>query len=207
MKILAISGSRNRQGKTAFAVDTVLKGVHLAGGNEEIVFLPELAIERCRQCDINGYGICRTEGRCIIEDDFPSVVDKIDNADVCIFANPVYYSDLSESMKGFLDRFRRIRSARMLPPGRPGLPPLPQGGAPAIGICYAGRSGFGATLCAANLERILQMCGFDIVDMIPIRRQNLDVKLPMLEAVGRWLVTKPVSGPMPPFPSVQTQPE
>ena len=80
------------------------------------------------------------------------------------------------------------------------MPPLPIGGAPAVGLCYAGRSGFGATSCAANLEKILQMCGFDTIDMIPVRRQNLDIKLPMLEAVGRWLVTKPVSGPLPPLP-------
>jgi hypothetical protein len=31
--------------------------------------------------------------------------------------------------------------------------------------------------------------------MIPARRQNLEVKLPMLENVGKWLVTKPTSGP------------
>jgi hypothetical protein len=41
------------------------------------------------------------------------------------------------------------------------------------------------------------MCGFDVVDMVNVRRQNLDIKLPMLEATGRWLATKPTSGPMP----------
>jgi hypothetical protein len=43
---------------------------------------------------------------------------------------------------------------------------------------------------------VLQICGFDVVDMIPVRRQNIDMKLPMLEHVGKWLVTKPTSGPL-----------
>jgi hypothetical protein len=35
--------------------------------------------------------------------------------------------------------------------------------------------------------------------MIPIRRQNLDIKKPALEDIGEWLVTVPTTGPMPPL--------
>jgi len=28
-----------------------------------------------------------------------------------------------------------------------------------------------------------------VVDMIPVRRQNLDVKLSALESIGKWLTT------------------
>jgi hypothetical protein len=34
-----------------------------------------------------------------------------------------------------------------------------------------------------------------VVDMIPIRRQSLEMKLAVLEHVGAWLATKPTSGP------------
>jgi hypothetical protein len=34
-----------------------------------------------------------------------------------------------------------------------------------------------------------------MVDMITVRRQNIDIKLPMLEMTGKWLATKPTSGP------------
>jgi hypothetical protein len=50
------------------------------------------------------------------------------------------------------------------------------------------------------MERILQTCGFDVVDVIPCRRQNLEAKLPMLEYEGRWLATVPTSGAWPPPP-------
>jgi hypothetical protein len=39
------------------------------------------------------------------------------------------------------------------------------------------------------LEKVLSTCGFEAVDMVPARRQNLDLKLQVLEATGRWLAT------------------
>ena len=195
MKILVLSGSRNREGQTARAINAVCKGIADDGGNSEVIFLTELKLERCRQCDPDGWGLCRREGHCIIEDDFTSIAEKIETADVVVFANPVYFGDLSESMKGFLDRFRRTHFPMLMAAGRgPGAFPSGQG-TPAIGLCYAGGSGNGTTSCCANLERTLQTCGFDVVDMITARRQNLEAKLPVLELVGKWLATRPTSGP------------
>ena len=195
MNILILSGSRNPQGQTARAIEALRKGISAAGADSACLFLPELNLERCRQCDADGWGLCRREGRCVVEDDFPSIVVKIEAADVVVFANPVYFGDLSESLRAFLDRYRRITHLAMISSGRgPGSFPS-GGGTPAIGICYAGGSGNGPISCCASLERVLQTCGFDVVDMIPARRQNLEMKLPMLEMTGRWLTTKPTSGP------------
>ena len=193
MKTLILSGSRNREGQTARAIKAIQKGITDAKGKSEVIFLTELKLERCRQCDPDGWGLCRKEGRCVIEDDLAMVIDKVKAADVVVFANPVYFGDLSESMRTFLDRFRRTRFMRpgSAPPGA-----FPSGGGtPAIGLCYAGGSGNGTVSCAASLERVLQTCGFDVVDMIPVRRQNIDMKIPMLELTGKWLATKPTSGP------------
>ena len=198
MKILILSGSKNKDGKTAGAISSIIRGISNAKSQSETIFLTGLKLEKCRQCNADGWGICRTEHRCIIEDDFAGIVEKVKAADAVVFATPVYFMDLSESMRGFLDRLRRIRFAPGAPPAGPGLPPAAPGNrTPAVGLCYAGGSGNGTVSCAFNLERILQTCGFDIVDMIPVRRQNLDTKMPYLERVGEWLTTKPVSGPMP----------
>lgn len=184
MQVLALSGSRNRQGKTAQAINAILKGVDKAGGNSESIFLTELALEKCRQCNDDGWGDCRSKGQCIIEDDFASIVEKIKSSDVVVFANPVYFSDLTESMRGFLDRFRRISAHQKVKPAQ---------SIPAAGLCIAGGGGGGSPNACVNLERVLQVCGFDVIDMIPLRRQNLEAKLPMLELTGEWLATKPTS--------------
>ena len=198
MVIKALSGSRNRQGGTARALDAVLRGVAKAGGQWESMFLTERNLQRCRQCNEDGWGVCLTEERCVIEDDFASIAEKVRRADLMVFATPVYFHDLSESMKAFLDRFRRIEFPKILKAPGPIVPgQIPNGqGVPAIGICYAGGSGNGTTSCCQILERTLQTCGFDVVDMIPIRRQNLEMKLPPLEHVGAWLATRPTSGPL-----------
>jgi multimeric flavodoxin WrbA len=201
LSILVLSGSRNRQGQTARAIEAVSRGVAAAGGSTEVIFLTELEIERCRQCAKDGWGLCRDEGRCIIEDDFAGIVEKIEAADLVVFATPVYFSDLSESMRSFLDRLRRIRFPQMIATRGAAPGPFPPSKGPsAVGICYAGGSGNGTAQCAANLDMILRTCGLDVVDMVLARRQNIEAKLPMLEMTGRWLVTRPTSGPPDPGP-------
>lgn len=179
MDALIIHGSRNPQGQTARAAEACGDGLRSQGVQAETVFLPELDIQRCRQCEQNGWGICRTEGRCIIEDDFEAVCQKIRQAGRVVFANPVYFSDLSESLRAFLDRLRRICRHES---GKDGI-----AGKLAVGICVAGGGGGGAPSAVLRLEEILSRCGFYTADMVPVRRQNLDHKVEVLKLTGAWL--------------------
>jgi multimeric flavodoxin WrbA len=194
MQIVMVSGSRNREGRTARSITTIGKGAAKAGAQSEYIFLPELNIERCRQCDPDGSGICMREHRCIIEDDFAAIVEKLNAADAVVFAGPVYFLDLSESLRAFMERLRRVKGPSK--PGPGGFPRLARtGAAPAVGLCLAGSGGGGAITCCQILEKIMLECGYDVVDMIPVRRQNLEFKLPLMELTGEWLASKPSSGP------------
>ena len=193
MRIVMVSGSRNREGRTARSIMAIGKGAAKAGATAEYIFLPELNIERCRQCDADGSGVCMREHRCIIEDDFNSVAGKLAAADAVVFAGPVYFIDLSESLRAFMERLRRVKGPPKPLPG--GVPRAARAGAvPAIGLCMAGSGGGGATTCCQILEKIMLECDFDVVDMIPVRRQNLGFKLTLLELTGEWLASKPASG-------------
>ena len=133
------------------------------------------------------------EHRCIIEDDFNSVAAKLAAADAVVIAAPVYFIDLSESLRAFMERLRRVKGPQK--PGPGGFPVGARPGAtPAIGLCLAGSGGGGATTCCQILEKLMLECGFDVVDMIPVRRQNLGFKLTLLELTGEWLASKPASG-------------
>ena len=186
MTVLMICGSRSREGQTATAGDSILKGALVGGASVDRVFLPELDLKRCRQCGDTGWGVCRSEGRCIINDDFASLVGKLRAADAFLFATPVYYADLSESMRAFTDRLRRTC---MHEAGRTGI-----AGKPVAGLCVAGGGGGGASGCCLSLEKVLARTGLDVVDMLPVRRQNLEAKLPRLRLAGEWLATAPSSG-------------
>ena len=185
MRVVMIMGSRNPSGQTAMAADALREGARQAGVEVEQTFLPVLAVERCRQCEDDGWGLCRKEGRCTIEDDFAGVVEKIRDADAVVFATPVYFGDLSESLRALCDRLRRITRHAA---GQAGIQ-----GKPAVGVCVAGGGGGGAPACCASLEKVIATCGFDVVDMIPVRRQNLKAKLPRLRLAGEWLAERPRS--------------
>ncbi len=191
MKVQMLSGSRNPQGRTAQCANALTRGLTRAGGTSELVFLPLMKLERCRQCEADGWGVCHREGYCIIQDDFTPLLEKCKEADLVVFLNPVYFRDLSESMRTFLDRVRRLN---FMQPNRP------MNGKPTMGVCLAGGGGNFAPSAGFILDTILQMCGFDVIDMVNVRRQNIDIKLPMLEMTGEWLATTPTSGPMPPPP-------
>lgn len=188
MKILFISGSKNPEGRTARAIKAIGAGAGKAGAETETFFLTDLKLQYCRMCDSDGWGVCRREGYCVIKDDFPMLVDKIKESDMVVFATPVYFRDLTESMKGFLDRLRRISAFNQSEPMK---------GILAVGLSMAGGGGGGSVQACLNLESTLQMCRFDVVDMIPIRRQNFEAKLPVLELTGEWLATKPDSASVP----------
>ena len=84
MKCIVVSGSRNPEGQTAKAQCALAEGVEAAGGECETLYLPTMKIERCRQCDAAGWGICRSEGRCVIEDDFADIVERLRSADSAV---------------------------------------------------------------------------------------------------------------------------
>jgi len=177
MKVLIILGSRNPDGQTARAAEAFARGVKAGSGECEMICLPPLDIQRCRQCDANGWGICRTEGKCVIEDDFAAIADKIRGADAVVFATPVYFGDLSESLQALLNRLRRTCTHG---DGKVGI-----AGKPAVGICVAGGGGGGAPRCCFILDWVLQSSGLAAEDMFPVRRQNLEAKLLLLEAAGK----------------------
>jgi multimeric flavodoxin WrbA len=135
-------------------------------------------LERCRQCDNNGWG------KCAINDDLPVLLEKMHQADAVAFATPVYFGDLSESMCGLLERVRRVAFNET---GKIGL-----AGKPVVGLCVAGGRGMGAPSAAMGLERMLMTCGFDVLDVVSARKQNLEMKLVVLETTGRWLVERPI---------------
>ncbi|HUS77081.1 MAG TPA: flavodoxin family protein [Patescibacteria group bacterium] len=176
MKCLAIQSSPNLDGLTATLAKAVLEGFEGAGGDVEIINLNEMGVKTCIACD-DGWGQCR-EGDCILEDDFEEIRAKIGGADAFVFATPVYWGDLSESAKVFLDRLRRCEtwSRRGTCKGRK-----------AIGIASAGGSGNGAAKALLNLEEYLKRVGFDVFDLVPVTKFSKDHKIPMLRETGRRL--------------------
>lgn len=175
MKIIAIQTSPNQNGLTAETAKRVIKGVESAGHKAELVNLNEMVIKKCKACD-GGWGQCRRVGTCILEDDFADLIDKILDADGLVFTTPVYWWDISESAKTFLDRMRRIETYH-------GFKRYDD--KPYIGIACAGGSGNGAARALYLLEEYLKRIGFKNYDLVTVTQANRRHKLPMLEEAGK----------------------
>jgi multimeric flavodoxin WrbA len=175
MKILAIQSSPNHDGLTATSVRQLLNGAKSKGHQVELIHLNDRIIKKCKACD-DGWGQCRREGNCILEDEFQTIREKIDESDALIFASPVYWHDLSESAKTFLDRLRRVESHSGFGRYRDKL---------SVGIASAGGSGNGAARALYLLEEYLKRLGFKTFDLVTITQVNKGHKLSMLEEAGR----------------------
>lgn len=178
MKVVAIQSSPNLEGSTSSLAQAVLKGVKENGGTAELVHLNNLDIKTCIACE-SGWGKCRTEGVCILEDDFKALREKIAKADSLVFVTPVYWGDLSESAKTFLDRLRRVERGHDFETFK---------GRKVIGITSAGGTGRGAVRALYHLEDYLRRLGFEIFDLVSVTRFSKDHKLSMLEDAGKRLV-------------------
>lgn len=178
MKVIAIQSSPNLDGLTSSLAHAVLEGVKEEGGETELIHLNLLNLKSCIACE-KGWGKCRDEGTCILEDGFQDLVDKIADSDALVFATPVYWHDLSESAKTFLDRLRRCETGK-------GFKTF--AGKKVIGITSAGGSGRGAVRALYNLEDYLRRLEFDIFDLAPVTRVSKDNKLEMLKKTGKQLI-------------------
>jgi multimeric flavodoxin WrbA len=178
MKILGIQTSPNEDGLTASMALAALKGAEAAGAETDLLHLRKLDLGLCRACD-KGWGICRSENRCVIEDDLQGVRERMGAADALVVSTPVYFGEVSEITKSFFDRLRRCEFTL----GEDS----PINGTPAIGISAAGGSGGGVVTALEMLERYLRMTGLRPFDLITVTRLTREFKLVAAEEAGRLL--------------------
>jgi len=179
MKIIAIQSSPNLDGLTCQLAHAVLEGAQSEGAEIELVHLNKLSIDSCKAHG-RGWGTCSSEGKCIIKDDFQNLREKINQADALVLSTPVYFGDLSESAKRFLDRWRRCETFNRQA--------SPLKGKLAIGIAAAGGSGGGAVTALHNLEIYLRWLQFTVFDLVPVIRISKRHKLDMLKIAGKGMV-------------------
>ncbi len=98
-RIVAIYGSPRRQGNTATLLKEAVRGASEAGAEVEEIVLRDLKMSPCLEI----YG-CKKDGRCVIQDDFHSVLDRLDRADAVMLASPVFFYTVSAHTKILMDR-------------------------------------------------------------------------------------------------------
>ena len=98
-KVLFISSSLRKPSNSEKLAREVEKGVIANNYDTEFITLKDKDIRFCRGCLA-----CQKTQKCVIDDDATVIVEKVREADVLVFATPIYYYEISGSLKTFLDR-------------------------------------------------------------------------------------------------------
>jgi multimeric flavodoxin WrbA len=179
MDIVILSASPNTDGLTAACASAARHGIESGGSSATEIRLNDLNIGACAACD-NGWGTCQESHFCEVLDDFQQTHARVNQADALVIVTPVYYGDLSESAKAFLDRFRRCEAPRNDESALTGKP--------VIAVAAAGASGNGMITCLLSLERWIEHVRARKFDLLPVNRWSRDYKLVAIRAAANAMV-------------------
>ena len=102
-KVVVISTSlRVNSNSDALAVEFA-KGAKSAGNEVEYISLRGKKIDFCTGCLA-----CSKFGSCVIKDDAIVIAEQVLNADVVVYATPIYYYEMAGQMKTLLDRMNSL---------------------------------------------------------------------------------------------------
>lgn len=108
MYILAINGSPNKDGNTAFLLNEILS--YCDGAECEIINAHDAVVSAktpfCTTCTTPCNKSCY-RGTLLDE-----LYEKVDNADFVIFGSPVYFGSMSAQLKTFFDKTRAVRGEK-----------------------------------------------------------------------------------------------
>ena len=102
MKVLVLKASPKKDGNTATMADRFVAGLRDVGCTNIVEFcLNDLTIRPCQACD----GCVQPPySGCVLDDDFMTIYPEFRDADLIVFAAPVYWWHLCAQMKTFVDR-------------------------------------------------------------------------------------------------------
>lgn len=97
--VLILSTSPRKGSNSHALAESFAQGAREAGNQVELLSLAGQNLAFCRGCLA-----CQNTHRCVIRDFGDEVARKMGEADVLVFATPVYYYGMSGQMKTMLDR-------------------------------------------------------------------------------------------------------
>ncbi|MGY5871597.1 MAG: flavodoxin family protein [Candidatus Thorarchaeota archaeon] len=106
MRVVILRGSPKRGGSSDTIADSLLKGLKKTGPIEVFDFiLNDMAIRPCQGCES-----CMTtkDHKCVIDDDMYQIYSVFADADVVVWATPMYWGYMTAQMKIALDRMEAL---------------------------------------------------------------------------------------------------
>jgi len=179
MKLLIISGTPKTYGLTYSFVEKSKETADKIGIESEVIDLSKMNLTKCRMCS-GGWGVCFYDHYCAFgdKDGFNDLQIKVKEADAFIFITPVYWGEMSEELKLFMDKLRRCQATKQWDSREEEVSFL--NGKPSIMVAVAGGGGGGCPSAFLHMERAVGAAGGDnwpkehagFFDFIAVNRWN-----------------------------------
>ena len=100
-KIIVLNGAARKNGNTAKLIDAFAEGAKDAGNQVNIFYLDGMEIHSCKGCLNAGRD---SKSPCSQKDDMDKIYAEFENADVVVFASPLYFWTITGTLKTVADR-------------------------------------------------------------------------------------------------------
>jgi len=100
-KILILNGSPRPKGNTVGLIKAFTEGAETSGHTVNTFLIDKMNIKSCKGCYKGGKD---PNSPCVQKDDMEKIYPEFDQADIIVFATPMYYWGLSGQLKIVLDR-------------------------------------------------------------------------------------------------------
>ncbi len=124
MKIAVFNGSPRKE-NTAAMVEAFRDGAEAAGHEVQVLHVGQMKIGGCLGCE---YCHTKGEGNCVQKDDIEKILPAYKEADMVVFASPIYYFTMTAQMEAAIQRVYCIgkpskakKAALLLSSGSPGV--------------------------------------------------------------------------------------
>lgn len=104
MNVIGINGSPRKQWNTATLVTKALEGAAAQGATTDLFHLYDLDFKGCKSCFACKIRGGKSYGKCVLNDDLASVLEKIAAADALIIGSPIYFGTVTGETRSFLER-------------------------------------------------------------------------------------------------------
>lgn len=101
--VVIVTSSPRKGGNSETLADKFAEGALSIGNSVTRIAVRDLNLQFCTGCLY-----CQSHDRCVLNDGMNALYSAVQNADVLVFATPVYYYSVCGQLKTFLDRLNPL---------------------------------------------------------------------------------------------------
>jgi multimeric flavodoxin WrbA len=104
MKVVALNGSPRKKWNTATLLKHALDGAASKGAETELIHLYDYNFKGCISCFACKLKGGKSYGKCAVNDDLKTILNKVHDADAIILGSPIYFGMPTGVIRSFIER-------------------------------------------------------------------------------------------------------